>query len=220
MVCPHCRTAFKAQLSFEDIDTDEVGSWGVTYTKCPQCNRVTINLIRGTFVYNSYGHVTSMDEVNYSTMVLPKGPQRPLPPPEVPSHIRDEYTEACLVLPDSPKASAALGRRCLQSLLRDAANVKPGDLSKEIQEVLDGGKLPSHLADSIDAVRNIGNFAAHPIKSQHTGEIVDVEPEEAEWNLDTLEQLFDFYYVLPAKTKAKRDALNVRLKEAGKPPVR
>jgi len=98
--------------------------------------------------------------------------------------------------------------------------VKHSDLAKEIQEVLDSGKLPSHLAESIDAVRNLGNFAAHPLKSQHTGEIIDVNPGEAEWNLDVLESLFDFYFVQPAVLKAKRDALNAKLKEAGKPPMK
>jgi hypothetical protein len=33
----------------------------------------------------------------------------------------------------------------------------------------------------LDAIRTIGNFAAHPIKSTSSGEIVDVEPGEAEW---------------------------------------
>ncbi len=45
----------------------------------------------------------------------------------------------------------------------------------------------SRIVCRIDAVRVIGNFAAHPIKSKSTGEIVDVEPGEAEWNLNTLE---------------------------------
>ena len=57
---------------------------------------------------------------------------------------------------------------------------------------MDSGKLPSHLTGSLDAVRNIGNVAAHPTKSEASGEIIDVEPGEAEWNLDVLESLFDF----------------------------
>jgi hypothetical protein len=89
-------------------------------------------------------------------------------------------------LPFSAKSSAALSRRCLQNLLREKAGVKHQDLAKEIQEVLDSRVLPSHLADAIDAIRNIGNFAAHPMKSQHTGEMVSVEPGEAEWTLDVL----------------------------------
>jgi len=96
------------------------------------------------------------------------------------------------VLPDSPKASAALSHRCLQNLLREKAGVKPGNLANEIQQVIDSGRLPSHLSDSIDAIRNIGNFSAHPMKSNTTGEIVPIEPQEAEWNLDALRHCSTF----------------------------
>ena len=128
--------------------------------------------------------------------------------------------EAALVLSDSPKAAAALGRRCLQHLLREKAKVKPQDLFNEIQEVIDRRELDSDLASALDAVRVIGNFAAHPTKSQSTGEIVDVEPGEAEWTLDVLEQLFDRYYVQPEVIKKKKADLNVKLKAAGKPELK
>ena len=125
-----------------------------------------------------------------------------------------------MTLADSPKASAALSRRCLQAILRDHAGVKHGNLAGEIQQVIDSGKLPSHLTESLDAIRNIGNFAAHPIKSTSTGEVIEVEDGEAEWNLDVLESLFDFYFVQPAIIKKKRDALNSKLKDAGKPQMK
>lgn len=141
-------------------------------------------------------------------------------PTQVPNEYADNYKEACLTIADSPKASAALSRRCLQHLLREEAGVKKADLANEIQQVLDDAKLPSHLLESLDAVRNIGNFAAHPIKSTASGEIIDVEPGEAEWNLDVLESLFDFFFVQPAVLKKKRDALNAKLKEAGKPEIK
>jgi hypothetical protein len=145
---------------------------------------------------------------------------RPQCPKEVPKAIADDYNEACLVLADSAKASAALSRRCLQHVLREAAKVKPTDLAAEIQQVLDSGTLRSEIAEGLDMVRAIGNFAAHPIKSKQTGEIMPVQPGEAEWNLDVLESLFDFYFVQPAILKAKKDALNKKLDEAGKPPVK
>jgi hypothetical protein len=152
--------------------------------------------------------------------VRPKAFSRSPIPNEVPEKYAEDYREACLILADSPKASAALSRRCLQNLLREVAGVKPDDLSKEIQEVIDSGKLPSDLAGAIKAIRNVGNFAAHPNKSQRTGEIFNVEPGEAEWGLDVLEDLFDFYFVRPAKLKEKKDALNKKLKEAGKPGMK
>ena len=124
------------------------------------------------------------------------------------------------MLDASPKASAALSRRCLQNLIRSTTGIKQGDLSTEIQQVLDSGKLPSQIAENIDAIRNIGNFAAHPTKSATTGEIVPVEPGEAEWNLDVLESLFDFYFVQPARAQAKRDALNKKLADANKLPIK
>ena len=86
--------------------------------------------------------------------------------------------------------------------------------------MLDRKNLPAHLADQIDGVRNVGNFSAHPIKSKSTGEIFEVEPGEAEWNLDTLEGLFDFHFVLPARIKERREALDKKLKDAGKPPMK
>ena len=138
----------------------------------------------------------------------------------MPDVFAQDYKEACLVFVDSPKASAALSRRCLQHLLREKAGVKKSDLSTEIDEVLQMKQLPTHLAEDVDAIRHLGNFAAHPIKSTNTGEVVDVEPGEAEWLLGLLEGLFDFYFVQPAISKRKRDALNAKLKDAGKPPMK
>jgi Domain of unknown function (DUF4145) len=97
--------------------------------------------------------------------VRPKVSARAPIPSDVPEKYREDYNEACSVLADSAKASAALSRRCLQLLLRDQAKVKHQDLSNEIQELLDRGTLPSHIADSLDAVRNIGNFAAQNSRS-------------------------------------------------------
>ena len=105
-------------------------------------------------------------------------------------------------------------------MLRDRAGSKASNLDNEIQQILDLKALPTHLADALDAVRVIGNFAAHPIKSKSSGEVVDVETGEAEWLLDTLEGLFDFYFVQPAQLQKKKDAINKKLAEAGKPPLK
>jgi hypothetical protein len=51
--------------------------------------------------------------------------------------------------------------------------------------------------------------------------IIDVETGEAEWNLDVLELLFDFYFVQPA-VAAKREAAQQEGKRAvsGRKPCR
>jgi len=194
MKCMHCLVEFHASKDEDYIGKDVDDHWSIFRYDCPSCKRMNLFLVRGEGVMGTRMYIPDSN-VRVVTPVRPFGSNRPPCPAEVPDSIASDYREACLVLPFSAKASAALSRRCLQNLLRDAAKVKSGDLSKEIQEVIDSGKLPSQLADSIDAIRNIGNFAAHPMKSKSTGEIVDVEPEEAEWNLDVIESLFDFYYV-------------------------
>lgn len=152
-----------------------------------------------------------------NNMIYPLWYARWNAPKEVPTDIADDFNEACLVEPLSKKASAALARRCLQNMLRERG-IKPQDLSKEIDEAMI--QLPSHLSEAIDAIRNIGNFSAHPMKYQSTWDIVDVEDWETERILDTLEDLFDFYYIQPAKTQAKKATLNAKLTAAGKPPMK
>lgn len=147
-------------------------------------------------------------------MIYPLGTIRSTAPREVPTEIGQDFNESCIVESLSKKASAALSRRCLQNMLHDQG-IKKANLSQEIDEAMK--KLPSHLSEAIDAIRNIGNFAAHPTKSTHSGEIIDVEKGETEWILNVLEQLFDFYYVQPAITKAKKAALDEKLKSVGKP---
>ncbi len=215
MKCPHCTIAFTWTASnHHGAGRDADAYWQFESTNCPECEKIIIQLVKLETVA---GHAT-LTETSRRT-VQPRATNRPPCPPQVPAAIRTDYLEACLVLDDSPKASAALSRRALQHILREAAKVKSGNLADEIDEVLASNKLQSAISESLDAVRHIGNFAAHPTKSKNTGEVIDVVPGEAEWNLDVVESLFDVYYVQPAVIAAKKAALNVKLKEAGKPPI-
>lgn len=58
------------------------------------------------------------------------------------------------------------------------------------------------------------------MKDTSTGQILPVEPHEAEWNLDVLEELFDFFYVQPEKARQRRADLDAKLALAGKPPMK
>lgn len=208
MKCPHCLNLFHEQMDERLIGLGVEGTWKGKFQICPGCAQSIIFL--GT--YNVHGVRIG------SSLVFPKGVARmPLSDDVDDPQVRSDYSEAALVLTDSPKASAALSRRCLQHILREKAGIKKGDLSNEIQELLNKNILPSDIADNLDVIRNIGNFGAHPIKSTSSGEIVEVEPQEAEWNLEVLEQLIDYYYVRPALSRKKRDELDKKLADAGKP---
>ena len=214
MKCPHCLVAFHDSEDTLVLRQDVEGAWWIKYSTCPSCKKLILFLEKYQWTKGKPPIVLSR------TLIRPRGISRSPIPLEVPSDIAEDYKEACLVLVDSPKASAALSRRCLQYLLRSKAGVKLGNLADEIQQVLDSRTLPTHLAESIDHIRHIGNFAAHPEKSLQSGEIIPVEPGEAEWNLDVLESLFDFYYVQPAVIAKKRADLDSKLAAAGKRPMK
>lgn len=221
MKCPHCVVEIHAEAEWKYLGKDAEGQWCIEEYLCPNpdCNKLICYLVMGSQEITLHGRFSGFHGIQKRFLVHPKGSNRPPVPPQVPQKLADDYVEACIVLPDSPKASAALSRRCLQNLLREVAKVKPGNLADEIQQVIDSG-IPSYIVEVIDAVRNIGNFAAHPLKSEKSGEILPVEPTEAEWNLDVLEALFDFYFVQPAIVKKKRAALDQKLKEVGKKPMK
>lgn len=221
MQCPHCLKHFHESWSHEAIAVDRGGlAWTISHAVCAACKHTILELGRASFGKTSGDQLVVMGTPIHRRLIHPKASARSPIPDEVPEDFAADYLEACLVQPDSEKASAALSRRCLQNLLRERAGIKKDDLAKEIQQVLDSKQLPTHLADDLDAIRNIGNFAAHPLKATNTGEIVDVEPQEAEWLLTVLEGLFDFYFVQPERAKARRDALNTKLRDLGKPPMK
>jgi hypothetical protein len=139
--------------------------------------------------------------------------------------IAADYAAACLNLNISPKASAALSRRSLQQVLRENETIpsmkgkQDNTLTDEIKYVIALNKLSSRLAGKLEHIRHVGNFAAHPSKDIITGAIIDVEPVEAEYNLELLEDLFDFYYVEPMRDAQRKAALNHKLSSAGKPSI-
>ena len=217
MKCPHCQISFHPEpKQYELGQHGRTDSWSFEWTAslltCPACAKPTAFLS----YQQNYGRTKFRGE---TLMAFPQRAAKPPAPPEVPAAISRDYNEAAAVLPISAQASAALSRRCLQHVLSDRKVSASDNLSKAIDAALVSA-LPSHLAENLDAIRNIGNFAAHPQKAEHSGEVVPVEPEEAEWNLEVLELLFDFYYVQPAIASARRAALNSKLAEAGKGPLK
>ena len=237
MKCPHCLIAFHVSgrhirnLGSNDIRLVNIGQdldahWWLEQTTCPSCGRFILKLVSsydmGRTNPNHPSYNMWPEGAEQAILIRPKHTGRSPIPSEVPPEFTGDYKEACLVLADSPKSSAALSRRCLQHILREKARgiQHPNDLAKAIGEAVDDPGMPPDIARSLDAVRNIGNFAAHPNKSTATGEIVEVEPGEAEWCLEVIEMLFDFYFVRPADIRRREDDLDSKLREMGKPGLR
>jgi len=218
MKCPYCQTA----INTDDFDETEVYKEGdgscywhfVSSGKCPECFRLLV------IVYTGENKTTDKEPNDFiPTVVHPKLAARPVET-EVPYVYRQDFLEAASVISISPKASAALSRRLLQTILREKFNIQDKSLALEIGAFLELKDVPTYLSEAVDAIRNIGNFAAHPIKDTNTGELVDVEPGEAEWLLEVLEALFDFAFVQPIRLSERKKNLNDKLKAVGKPQLK
>jgi hypothetical protein len=219
MKCPHCTISIHESWTANPIylqkDGKTVGMpWRIQVMTCPECKK---SILRYGLAEVGSNYVS---EPKIWHLFYPLGSSRPPVPNEVPKDISTDYSEASRVLQLSPKASAALSRRCLQSVLRDAGYPQK-DLSKQIDAALEESDtrkaLPSGVHLIVDAIRNFGNFAAHKISDQTTLQIIDVEPAEAEYCLDVLEAVFDHYYVKPAQGKAIKAVLDAKLAAAKKP---
>lgn len=57
-------------------------------------------------------------------------------------------------------------------------------------------------------MKEVGDFATHPLKDDASGKIIDVEVGEAEWNLFVIQELLAELYEKPARSKAMRKAFN------------
>ncbi|WP_441228855.1 DUF4145 domain-containing protein [Tardiphaga sp. 20_F10_N6_6] len=218
MKCPHCTVTIHE--SWELSPTYVKGSatlWRTRFMTCPECAKDILGIGKAQRTPNG------LSEPKNFTQVIPTGSSRPPVSTDVPQDIASDYKEAALVLPLSSKASAALSRRCLQSILWNAGYVQK-DLSKQIDAVLaetDTTKaLPTGVHSIVDAIRNFGNFSAHKITDQTSLQVIEVEAHEAEWCLDILDELFDHYYVRPAIAARRKALLDAKLAAGNKPPAK
>ncbi len=230
MKCPYCSKEIHFEPSGfhaysynnseenEESEEDETG-FDVAHGFCPSCTNLIVLVRDGAVQFDRSGE-RYLDPISSQEIVHPKNATSRPVPQEVPEKYAKDFDEACAVLLASPKASAAISRRLLQTIIREEYKINGRSLAEEIEKFIKLKDIPSYIADAVDAVRNIGNFAAHPLKDTNTGEIIEVEPGEAEWLLDVLEAVFDFVFVQPEKLKARKESLNKKLADLGKPTMK
>ena len=228
MKCPYCSKeihfeptqahAYSYDNPEEETEEEEKG-FDIAHGFCPSCTNLIV-LVRDGIIQLDQRGKEYLDPINSQEIAHPKNANPRAVPKEVPEKYSEDFDEACAVLLASPKASAAISRRLLQTIIREEYKISERSLAEEIDKFIKLKDTPSYIADAVDAVRNIGNFAAHPLKDTNTGEIVEVEPGEAEWLLDVLEAVFDFAFVQPEKLKARKESLNKKLADLGKPTMK
>lgn len=134
--------------------------------------------------------------------LVPPSRARSFPVP-IPSHIEQDYQEACLMVELSPKASAALSRRCLSAMLRDFWQVQPGSLSDEFRQVK--GTVDPLTWDAIESIRKRGQIGAR--MESEGAEILDADPDEAKLLIGLTETLVQDWYVTRAERRKRLDKI-------------
>ena len=180
--CPHCHkhtSLDPAQVkynhdyheyftgAFWKKSADETWWMGV----CNACENPVLVLNRGASIYPA-----------------------PLPKPtdqSIPEAIRKDLDEAKICFSSAAfRAAAVMARRAMQVSALDKG-AKTDKLVLQIAELKNSGQITTHLKDWADAVRWVGNDAAHPNGTP-------VTKEDAEDVLHLAEQFLHVLYVAPA----------------------
>lgn len=152
--CPHCK-------AFAHMRWDELWSMtnhGMVRTDaemalCTHCTRP------------SYWRATSWStdaegKAIDGAMVYPRTTTAPQAHSDMPADVLKDYEEAKSIAQESPRASAALLRLCIQKLCQHLG--EPGkNLNDDIGSLVKKG-LPIEIQQSLDIVRVVGNNAVHP----------------------------------------------------------
>lgn len=217
--CPHCG---RAQVLAAQYVTPSDSQPGITdrlrlmSCRSDTCRKLIVTLMRLRVIATEPAPMMYVAEA----LIWPRhrGPPQSLDALPL-DDLRKDAREAFATADDSPRASAALARRFVQSFIRSVLKIEKRDLDKEIDAVLEARVLPPRLAEDLDAVRQVGNFGVHPIKALDTGAVLDVEPGETEWLLSVVVGLSE-WHAQEQERAAAREALNEKLRAAGKPELK
>jgi hypothetical protein len=199
--CPYCNhdSTILDSNYYEGEDTltikNAMGTLFMEYKfiVCPnrECKKVSLYFSLENVEEVISGKVYRPSSFSKKWTLLPESKARTLPD-YIPKPIIDDYNEACLIKDLSPKASATLSRRCLQTMIRDFWGVKgKRNLYEEIEVIKD--KVNPQTWEAIDAVRNLGNIGAH--MEEDINLIIDIDPDEADVLIELIETLIEDWYI-------------------------
>jgi hypothetical protein len=219
MICPHCKVSVPTgKWKPKQIVSDGRYDYFTEHFSCPECRQISIKFIATPkqqpipFNGGMVGLRTIPSPKYYEEAIMPKTTSRDSIPKGVEDIFRIDYDRAVKQLPIDSMASAAYSRRLLQHYIEKKHKIKESDLKQEIKKLKEKNHYQPELVKLFDHIRHYGNFAAHATTNPISGEIIDVDPEEAEWLLVILEQIFVHDYELVQTIKEHEKKLQEKLR--------
>lgn len=218
MKCPNCGE--NTPDSWESPTDWRAPDLSVSWMRCAnnECQQIVIRMTETLRVRN-----TGYLELPYrrdTWMVYPRSGSRSVHlDKSIVDPYRTDFLEANSVLDISPRLSAVMSRRILADLLLDFAKLSKFNLSDRIDDFKNDTSRPYELRQNLHYLRELGDFVAHTQKDDQA-RIVNVDAVEAEWTLDVIERLFDYFIVTPTRDKEMRSSIDEKLKETGRKAIK
>ena len=120
-------------------------------------------------------------------------------PKSVPETVRDIYREAAIIKRNAPNAFAIMIRKALEAICDDRS-VAQGTLAVRLKKLSERGDIPPALAELTDALRVVGNTAAHGSVQSITAPMT--------WAIDDFfRAVIEYVYVAPSKLEKFKEQL-------------
>ena len=121
--------------------------------------------------------------------------------------------------------AAVLARKIVADLLKRYANCPQQRLTVQIDTFLGQPGHPSVVTKGMHHVREAADMSAHTQEEQgaETQEyedfIIEISREEAEWTLDFVVRLFDYFVVQPHEDETIMEGIEDKSRRAGRRPL-
>ncbi len=198
----------------EEIDKGAGVVVGIRWMVCPNhaCREILVKIFRS----NVIAHRLNESE---SWIAVPKANEPPRLDESIPEQYERDYREASMILEDSSRMSAVLSRKIIADLLKDYGRFDEHRLTKQIERFIADPSHAQRLKDDLQYGREIGNFGAHRMLDEE-GNVVEATKDDAQWALEMVKELFDYFIVTPSRSEKRRREFDKKLEKAGRKRVR
>jgi hypothetical protein len=218
------RSLAEMYLDSLPLGDDQRESLKFDWMRCEDeaCRQTVVRLHETTVEWTAHAPIQHTD----TRFVYPLGASSPRDPlPEiVPKSMRSDYEEAAAILDISPRMTTVLTSKVLYDLLEKYAGIAEYTLNGSIKKFVADTSHPKRIRQNLGHWREIRDFSAHTKRNQNPedeefGQIIEAGREEADWTLDTLDTLFEYFITQPATDERLRAKWDRNIADADRNPI-